>query len=94
MAVFMTISPGSGAHANRGVMAWQSAEAGKGLFEAGGLGGAGGMIGAGFFDRFGLGLFGEAGAGEAAGEAVTFLDCCGAGFFEAGAFGGEIDDAF
>ena len=52
------------------------------------------MVVAGLFDRFGLGLFGEAGGVEPAGEGVAFLGRRGDGLFQPRLFGGEIDDAF
>ena len=61
--------------------------------QAVGLGGAGVVVGARFVDCFGLGAFGEGGVGKARGEAIAVLGGSGDGFFEAGAFGVEVDRA-
>src|SRR5690606_31750198 len=63
-------------------------------FEPLGLRGVVSVVGAGFFDRFGLGFFDEGRVVEAFGEGVAFLERYFACLGEAGLFGGDVDYAF
>ena len=59
-----------------------------------GLGLVHGMVGAGLFDGFGLGLLDEGGVGEAALQALGLLGRNFQRLGQAGLFGGNIDHAF
>ena len=52
------------------------------------------MVGAGLFDRFGLGALGEGRIGETGCETVAVLFGGGDGFGQARAFGAEVDRSF